>query len=57
MRVNRLGTTDVTVSELGFCGGPLGGLFAPFDQATAAGAPAAAWDAGSAGLLDERAPA
>nr|WP_042189000.1 aldo/keto reductase [Kibdelosporangium sp. MJ126-NF4]CEL18595.1 L-fuco-beta-pyranose dehydrogenase [Kibdelosporangium sp. MJ126-NF4]CTQ98080.1 L-fuco-beta-pyranose dehydrogenase (EC 1.1.1.122) [Kibdelosporangium sp. MJ126-NF4] len=46
MRTNRLGRTDVEVTELGFGGGPLGGLFAPLDDETAAGALATAWDAG-----------
>ncbi|MFC9635941.1 aldo/keto reductase [Streptomyces mirabilis] len=34
------------VTELGFGGGPLGGLFAPLDDETAAGALEAAWDSG-----------
>ncbi|MFE3031776.1 aldo/keto reductase [Streptomyces canus] len=46
MRRNRLGKTDVHVTELGFGGGPLGGLFAPLDDETAAGALEAAWDSG-----------
>jgi D-threo-aldose 1-dehydrogenase len=46
MRTHRLGRTGVDVTELGFGGGPLGGLFAPLDDATAAGALAAAWDGG-----------
>lgn len=46
MRRNRLGKTDVHVTELGFGGGPLGGLFAPLDDETAAGALQAAWAAG-----------
>jgi hypothetical protein len=29
MRTNRLGRSAVEVTELGFGGGPLGGLFAP----------------------------
>jgi D-threo-aldose 1-dehydrogenase len=46
MRTNRLGHSPVEVTELGFGGGPLGGLFAPLDDDTAAGALAAAWDRG-----------
>ncbi|MGH4031555.1 aldo/keto reductase [Actinomycetota bacterium Odt1-20B] len=46
MKTHRLGDTTVEVTELGFGGGPLGGLFAPLDDATAAGALAAAWDSG-----------
>jgi D-threo-aldose 1-dehydrogenase len=46
MKTNRLGRTSVEVTELGFGGGPLGGLFEPLDDETAAGALAAAWDAG-----------
>src|SRR5690606_24591110 len=46
MRRNRLGRTTVAVTELGFGGGPLGGLFEPLDDATAAGALKAAWEAG-----------
>ncbi|MEV7553654.1 aldo/keto reductase [Amycolatopsis sp. NPDC089917] len=46
METRRLGRTDVEVTRLGFGGGPLGGLFAPLDDETAAGALAAAWDAG-----------
>jgi D-threo-aldose 1-dehydrogenase len=46
MRTNRLGRSAVEVTELGFGGGPLGGLFAPLDDDTAAGALAAAWDGG-----------
>ncbi|MYV57079.1 aldo/keto reductase [Streptomyces sp. SID3212] len=46
MRVNQLGRSAVRVTELGFGGGPLGGLFAPVDDATAAGALAAAWEGG-----------
>jgi D-threo-aldose 1-dehydrogenase len=34
------------VTELGFGGGPLGGLFEPLDDDAAAGAVAAAWDGG-----------
>ncbi|MDH6220794.1 aldo/keto reductase [Streptomyces pseudovenezuelae] len=46
MRRNRLGQSKVQVTELGFGGGPLGGLFAPLDDQTAAGALDAAWDSG-----------
>ncbi|MGW2522056.1 aldo/keto reductase [Streptomyces sp. NPDC001617] len=46
MRTRRLGRTAVEVTELGFGGGPLGGLFAPLDDDTAAQALAAAWDSG-----------
>ncbi|WP_410649734.1 aldo/keto reductase [Amycolatopsis sp. cmx-4-54] len=46
METSRLGRTAVEVTRLGFGGGPLGGLFAPLDDETAAGALAAAWDGG-----------
>jgi len=46
MRTSRLGRSAVEVTQLGFGGGPLGGLFAPLDDDTAAGALAAAWDCG-----------
>jgi D-threo-aldose 1-dehydrogenase len=46
MRINRLGRSAVTVTELGFGGGPLGGLFAPVDDGDAAEALAAAWEGG-----------
>jgi D-threo-aldose 1-dehydrogenase len=46
MRKNRLGRSAVEVTELGFGGGPLGGLFAPLDDDTAAEALMAAWDVG-----------
>ena len=46
MRVNKLGRTSVEVTELGFGSGPLGGLFEPLDDDTAAGALKAAWDGG-----------
>ncbi|MCO6008469.1 aldo/keto reductase [Actinoallomurus purpureus] len=46
MRRNRLGKSKVHVTELGFGGGPLGGLFASLDDETAAGALEAAWDSG-----------
>jgi D-threo-aldose 1-dehydrogenase len=46
MKTSRLGGSTVEVTELGFGGGPLGGLFAPLDDDTAAAALAAAWDGG-----------
>jgi D-threo-aldose 1-dehydrogenase len=46
MRTSRLGRSAVEVTELGFGGGPLGGLFAPLDDDKAAAALAAAWDCG-----------
>ncbi|MEZ0162403.1 aldo/keto reductase [Streptomyces althioticus] len=46
MRRNRLGKSDVHVTELGFGGGPLGGLFEAVDDDTAARALEAAWDSG-----------
>jgi D-threo-aldose 1-dehydrogenase len=46
METNRLGRSAVEVTELGFGGGPLGGLFSALDEDTAAGALAAAWDHG-----------
>ncbi|MEW2401278.1 aldo/keto reductase [Streptomyces sp. NPDC046862] len=46
MRTHRLGRSAVEVTELGFGGGPLGGLFEPLDDDTAAEALAAAWAAG-----------
>ncbi|MFE0525838.1 aldo/keto reductase [Streptomyces sp. NPDC058954] len=46
MRRNRLGKSGVRVTELGFGGGPLGGLFAPLDDETAARTLEAAWDSG-----------
>ncbi|MFB7712472.1 aldo/keto reductase [Streptomyces sp. NPDC056105] len=46
MRSNRLGKTEVHVTELGFGGGPLGGLYTPLDDETAASALEAAWDGG-----------
>lgn len=49
MRTNRLGRSAVEVTEMGFGGGPLGGLFAPLDDDTAAGALSAAWDCGYTG--------
>jgi D-threo-aldose 1-dehydrogenase len=46
MRTNRLGRGVVEVTELGFGGGPLGGLFTPVDDETAAEALATAWECG-----------
>ncbi|MCD7438357.1 aldo/keto reductase [Streptomyces lincolnensis] len=46
MRTKRLGRSDVEITELGFGGGPLGGLYAPLDDETAAAALAAAWECG-----------
>ncbi|MDX3310436.1 aldo/keto reductase [Streptomyces sp. ME08-AFT2] len=46
MRSNRLGRSTVEVTELGFGGGPLGGLIAPLDDETAAATLSAAWDCG-----------
>lgn len=46
MRTNRLGRTTIEVTELGFGGGPLGGLFEPLDDDTAREALAAAWECG-----------
>ncbi|MFJ1807005.1 MULTISPECIES: aldo/keto reductase [unclassified Streptomyces] len=46
MRTHRLGRSTVEVTELGFGGGPLGGLFAPLDDETAAATLSAAWDCG-----------
>jgi len=45
-RRRRLGRTSVEVTELGFGGGPLGGLYTPLDDDTAAKALDAAWDGG-----------
>jgi len=42
----RLGRTAVEVTEIGCGGGPLGGLFTPLDEDTAAAALAAAWECG-----------
>jgi D-threo-aldose 1-dehydrogenase len=44
--IRRVGRTGVEVTELGFGGGPLGGLFTALDEATAAGALTAAWESG-----------
>jgi D-threo-aldose 1-dehydrogenase len=46
MKTNRIGRTTVEVTELGFGGGPLGGLFTPLDDETAASALETAWDGG-----------
>jgi D-threo-aldose 1-dehydrogenase len=46
MRTRRLGHSAVEVTELGFGGGPLGGLFTPLTDDAAAGALAAAWEGG-----------
>ncbi|MEV0381291.1 aldo/keto reductase [Nonomuraea sp. NPDC050643] len=46
MRTKRLGRSAVEVTELGFGGGPLGGLFAPLPDEEAAEALAAAWEGG-----------
>ena len=46
LRTNRLGRTSVTVTELGFGGGPLGGLFTPVGEVDAAAALDAAWASG-----------
>jgi D-threo-aldose 1-dehydrogenase len=46
LAANRVGRTAVEVTRLGFGGGPLGGLYAPLDDETAAAALAAAWECG-----------
>ncbi|MFI0237798.1 aldo/keto reductase [Streptomyces sp. NPDC016845] len=46
MDTHRLGRTDVEVTRFGFGGGPLGGLFEPLDDATAAQALDTAWESG-----------
>ncbi|MEV5754656.1 aldo/keto reductase [Actinoallomurus sp. NPDC052308] len=46
MRTARLGRSTVAVTELGFGGGPLGGLFAPLDDDTATDTLDAAWSCG-----------
>src|SRR5690606_13466916 len=46
METRKLGRTAVEVTRLGFGGGPLGGLFAPLDDATAAQALDTAWESG-----------
>jgi D-threo-aldose 1-dehydrogenase len=46
VRTSSLGRSAVEITELGFGGGPLGGLYTPVDDDSAAGALAAAWEAG-----------
>ncbi len=46
MRTNRLNGSTAAVTELGFGGGPLGGLFEPVDDDAAAATLSAAWDSG-----------
>ena len=46
MKSNNLGRTAVQISELGFGGGPLGGLFSPVDHDAAHSALAEAWARG-----------
>ncbi|MGR6918940.1 aldo/keto reductase [[Actinomadura] parvosata] len=46
MKTNRLGRSSVEVTELGFGGGPLGGLFTATPEDEAAEALAAAWEGG-----------
>ena len=46
MESKSLGSSSVRISELGFGGGPLGGLFEAVDDDTAATALAQAWDSG-----------
>jgi D-threo-aldose 1-dehydrogenase len=46
MKASQLGRSAVEVTELGFGGGPLGGLFAQLDDDTAAETLAMAWDGG-----------
>ncbi|MEU4234310.1 aldo/keto reductase [Nonomuraea sp. NPDC026600] len=46
MKSRRLGRSTVEVTELGFGGGPLGGLFAPLTDDAAGEALAAAWEGG-----------
>jgi D-threo-aldose 1-dehydrogenase len=46
MRSRRLGRTDVEVTEMGFGAAAIGNLYTPTDDATAAAAVHAAWDAG-----------
>jgi D-threo-aldose 1-dehydrogenase len=46
MESNKLGSTAVQISELGFGGGPLGGLFQPVDHDTAERTLAEAWAGG-----------
>lgn len=46
VQTNTIGTTAVSVTRLGFGGGPLGGLYAPIDHDIAMATMAAAWDCG-----------
>jgi D-threo-aldose 1-dehydrogenase len=46
MQSNPLGSTTVAVTELGFGGGPLGGLFEALEDETAVAALSAAWEGG-----------
>lgn len=46
METNRLGRSSIRISRLGFGGGPLGGLFAPVSDDTAATALGQAWESG-----------
>ncbi|MCK2218277.1 aldo/keto reductase [Actinomadura sp. ATCC 31491] len=46
MKTRRLGRSAVEVTELGFGGGPLGGLFTPLTDDDAAAALSAAWEGG-----------
>src|SRR5919107_1590789 len=46
MESNNLGSTVVQISEIGFGGGPLGGLFQPVDHDTAISTLAEAWAGG-----------
>ena len=46
MESNKLGSTVVHISEVGFGGGPLGGLFQPVDHDTALSTLAEAWAGG-----------
>ena len=46
METKSLGSSSVRISRLGFGGGPLGGLFEPVDDDTAATALAQAWESG-----------
>jgi D-threo-aldose 1-dehydrogenase len=46
LAAQRIGRTTVEVTRLGFGGGPLGGLYAPLDDETAAAALDAAWECG-----------
>lgn len=46
LTLSRLGRTAVEVTQLGFGGGPLGGLFTPVSEESAAATLATAWDCG-----------